>query len=924
MMFSRVLAVIMLAALLPGQAVAQNGSDDGANRKPALGRWIDPGWRRTLARHDVRFEEDGTSRTVFEFEILLTDSKGLRSVAQQVFGYNSYFKELAVSDLATVKADGRLIPVDPRAVNDQPAFANPSSPYFDESRIVTISYPDVAPGDRVRGRLVYSSKRPEFPGAFAHVWEQPQDRPPETMELTLNGPASRPLRVDAIGVEHTESHAGDRIVHHVVFHHETPTELHDAENGFDTANRFEVSTFADYASFAALVRKWNAPMAVPDDGVRRLSQDIVGDATDDLKKAERIFNWVAKNIRYVGIGFADGGFTSQPVAAIIRDRYGDCKAHATVLKSLLAAQGIEAHFAMINLGSGYTIPGVATPNFDHAIVYLPKFDRYLDATSSVASFAALPASLYGKPVLDVDSGIIGKVPPATPADFVVRADTTITFDAKGIRSGNSTLSGERIGAHLTRSYAARLERTDLRVAAEKELQHDSFEGTGSYSFTDPREPSDSFAISASFEAANPFSLGRDGNIRLFLNSDPRPSVLELITNDVRSRSFRCLPIDYTESSTIALPEGLNLAQMPLGSADQRELKGETRYGAVTGRLQIERRVALDGRKVHATSHVTAAFDAAVCPAKFYREIEALLQKTSDFRGALIALTPRPVGRVIERGSTFQLGVSAYQAGDYETALREWRPIAEHGDSDAQVYLGSMYKDGQGVAQDYAQAIAWYTKAAERDNALAQAHLGFMYSMGFGVAADQEKAAEWFRKSAELGDAYSQCSLAEMYESGKGVAKDFGQALLWYTKAAEQGYSRAAYLLGLMYQQGKGIPVDYTRANAAFRKAADKGYALAQVGLGGVYYQGIGVDRDYAQAVQWFRKAAERGDATGQYDLGYAYEIGMGVTEDTDEAKRWYARAASQGYADARDRLSLLQMRSGAIGVVKRIMRIFLQ
>jgi hypothetical protein len=246
-MFIRVLALLVLGALLPGQTLAQERSGGETTKRPALSRWIDPGWRRTLARYDVRFEEDGTRRTVFDFEVLLTDSKGLQSVAQQVYGYNSFFDELTLNDLATVKADGRVIPVDPRAVNDQPDFANPLSPYFDESRIVTISYPDVAPGDRVKGRLVYSSKRPEFPEAFAHVWAQPQDRPPESIELTLNGPVSRPLRINAIGVEHSEEQAGARVVHHVLFHHEAPSELYDAASEFDTANRFEVSTFVDYA-----------------------------------------------------------------------------------------------------------------------------------------------------------------------------------------------------------------------------------------------------------------------------------------------------------------------------------------------------------------------------------------------------------------------------------------------------------------------------------------------------------------------------------------------------------------------------------------------------------------------------------------------------------------------------------------------------
>ena len=38
---------------------------------------------------------------------------------------------------------------------------------------------------------------------------------------------------------------------------------------------------------------------------------------------------------------------------------------------------------------------------------------------------------------------------------------------------------------------------------------------------------------------------------------------------------------------------------------------------------------------------------------------------------------------------FQKGAAAYESGDYATALREWTPLAEQGDADAQ---STLYKD----------------------------------------------------------------------------------------------------------------------------------------------------------------------------------------------------------------------------------------
>ncbi len=57
--------------------------------------------------------------------------------------------------------------------------------------------------------------------------------------------------------------------------------------------------------------------------------------------------------------------------------------------------------------------------------------------------------------------------------------------------------------------------------------------------------------------------------------------------------------------------------------------------------------------------------------------------------------------------------AAYQRGDYVTAIRELRPLAEQGVAEAQFNLGNMYDKGRGVPQDYAEAVQWYRKAAEQ-------------------------------------------------------------------------------------------------------------------------------------------------------------------------------------------------------------------
>ena len=91
--------------------------------------------------------------------------------------------------------------------------------------------------------------------------------------------------------------------------------------------------------------------------------------------------------------------------------------------------------------------------------------------------------------------------------------------------------------------------------------------------------------------------------------------------------------------------------------------------------------------------------------------------------------------------------AAYERQDYLAALQLCRPLAEQGDARAQLSLGGMYYNGQGVQQDYSEAAKWTRKAAEQGYAPAQAHLGVLYWNGQGVQQDVVMAYMWLSLAA---------------------------------------------------------------------------------------------------------------------------------------------------------------------------------
>ena len=94
-----------------------------------------------------------------------------------------------------------------------------------------------------------------------------------------------------------------------------------------------------------------------------------------------------------------------------------------------------------------------------------------------------------------------------------------------------------------------------------------------------------------------------------------------------------------------------------------------------------------------------------------------------------------------------------------------------------------------------QAAAWYRKAADQDHLVAQLNLGLLYDNGQGVRQDHVEAAAWYRKAAEQGNADAQFNLGGLYNDGQGVRKSYARAAAWYEKAAGQGHAYAQHNLG---------------------------------------------------------------------------------------------------------------------------------
>lgn len=150
-------------------------------------------------------------------------------------------------------------------------------------------------------------------------------------------------------------------------------------------------------------------------------------------------------------------------------------------------------------------------------------------------------------------------------------------------------------------------------------------------------------------------------------------------------------------------------------------------------------------------------------------------------------------------------LKAIEDGQSKQAAQQLLPLANAGNSIAQVRLGTLYYLGQGVPEDEKQAVYYWKKAASQGSADAMFHLGSAYLFGNQAARTvpdpDREAATWYFQAASAGHAEAQYHLGLLFLAGKGVIDSRVEATRWFRKAASQGHNEAKKALSII-ESGK--------------------------------------------------------------------------------------------------------------------------
>ena len=596
------------------------GADHGTDHSVTLERYV----------QHVVVDEDGAYTLTVEQVKTIATRDALHEHAQFYIGYNQSLDQVVSVEAHTEKADGRRLAVGAHQIRDQQEAASLDAPMFQDTRLKIVVFPDVEPGDRVALRYVVRRHTPLFPGQFedltaARFYRQRDFR------LIYDLPPSMLLHADAVGFEALSGAAagasapGKRRHAWRYIDGDNARIEADSVSYLDYGKRLAVSTFADYAAFARAYHSRAADKALPDAAVAALAARVGGSAVDRRERAIALSDWVRRNVRYVGVYLGPGGVVPHAAASVLANRYGDCKDHATLLEALLASAGIDSSVALVNNGDAYRLPGVPTLGvLNHAIVYVPSLQLYLDPTAEAVAGGFLPARLLGKPALLARSGEFTMLPLFQPA----RSRTLTRFDIGP--DGRSAFRVTRTGSGAQAEPYRRVVRTG--APAERERFVDSMlQGLGRES-------------GGVLEAGDADSVGDDYTLSLRGASDsfaqlPGPAGLATTYNvggglgdalqtfaqePVRRQEFVCPAIDAEDELQFRLPKRASVLALPRAlNLDDANFAYRSRY---------ERRGALITVKRQLKFRHTAA---TCSPADYHRMRPALERMLRDLRTQVV-------------------------------------------------------------------------------------------------------------------------------------------------------------------------------------------------------------------------------------------------------------------------------------------------
>ncbi|WP_024304152.1 DUF3857 and transglutaminase domain-containing protein [Pseudogulbenkiania sp. MAI-1] len=397
---------------------------------------------------DIYLNADGSEDYFTEREIYVKDRKDVKDLGEFTLNYNADTMTVKVIEAYTIKPDGSRIKLAEKDIHDQAQAAIADAPVFTSLRAKTLVFPALEPGSRIYMKTHFHYM-PLFAGEVQGTISYSPRESYDEARSRITAPASLPLRVkgEKISLKAGKNAAGDKVWE---WNFSAPADTNfvpeETVSEEDFSKQVHYSTLKDWSAYAEEYRRRTEDKATITPAIAQLATEITKPAKNRRDEARLLYQWVSQNIRYVQVYLNDGHYIPHAADEVLKNRYGDCKDKAVLLKALLKSRGIDSSLVLLSASTRYTLPELPTMDaFNHVIVYLPEWHLYADPTQEFLPFGVLATTETDKPALHIDDGKgIQHIPQLLAEEDGIRSKTYIKVGEDGRMSGSTEL--EFLGA----------------------------------------------------------------------------------------------------------------------------------------------------------------------------------------------------------------------------------------------------------------------------------------------------------------------------------------------------------------------------------------------------------------------------------------------------------------------------------------------
>ena len=363
-----------------------------------------------------RFERDGTGLRETTLRVKVQSDAGVERFGQLVFEYSSANEKLDMDYVRVRKADGTVVNAAVSDIQDLTAPVAREAPVYTDLRQKHVTVPGLRPGDTLEYHMVWNISTPLAQNQF---WLEHYFVTKRLIvlddQLTVNIPAASKVKLKTEpGFDPTIKEESDRRIY--VWKHSNlkPDSEEDekekeqaAEDDPQSEEAEEVHPHVQLTTFQSWeeVGQWYASLqkdrVVPDEKIKAKAEEVIRGLQSENDKVRALYEYVAKNFRYVSLSLGQGRYQPHPAADIMVNQYGDCKDKHTLLAAMLASTGMRAYPVLMNSSRKLDADMPSPGQFDHVITAIPLGNETLwaDTTAEVAPAGLLAPSLRNKKAL---------------------------------------------------------------------------------------------------------------------------------------------------------------------------------------------------------------------------------------------------------------------------------------------------------------------------------------------------------------------------------------------------------------------------------------------------------------------------------------------------------------------------------------------